>query len=226
MLKLVITVCFFICSTFSFSEEISANNLLKLLASEKFKERESAQAELCKYAEKNGVGLIYHAYLNSEDPEVRKRCYQILRSQSDKDYLKDGQGYLGVQMREEIILLEGDERPRVCIRIIMVVSSGPADKSGIKLGDLIVSINQEKWYEPNLMDSLIKKISEMKPMQTLQMRIQRTGEAKLLDMPVTLGKRPVEDLRMIHPDSVVELEENARQKHFEEWLKVQQIGSK
>jgi C-terminal processing protease CtpA/Prc len=213
-------------SILSWAGEVSPARLLENLGSEKFKEREAAQGELIKWVEKNGVREIYQTYVNSDDPEVRARCHRILRDQSDKDYLNDGQGYMGVQMREEMSLIEGDERPRACVRIALVVPDGPADIAGLKAGDLIVSMDQEKWYEPNVMELLIKKIADYKPLRKVNLIIQRTGEINLLEIPVVLGKRPVPDLRMMRHEAMQELDQQARQKHFEEWLKKQQLEKK
>lgn len=214
------------CTALVWGDEVSPARWLENLGSEKFKERQAAQEELIKWAEKNGVREIYQTYVNSDDPEVRKRCHEILRAQSDREYLNDGQGFMGIQMLEEMSVIEGDERPRACVRIALVVPDGPADLAGLKPGDLIVSMDQEKWYDPNVMELLIKKIADYKPLQKVNLTIQRTGEKNLLEIPVILGKRPVPDLRMMRHDAMQELDQQAREKHFAEWLKRQQLEKK
>lgn len=207
----------------AYGNDTTPERLLEDLGAEAFKEREAAQLDLIKWAEKNGIRPIYERYLHSDDPEIRKRCHEILRTWSDRDYLSDGQGYMGLQMREEMSRINGDDRLRACLRIVSVVPKGPADVAELKVGDLIVSMDDETWYEAGMMDGVIRKIASYKPLRKVSLKIQREGQKHVLDIPLVLGKRPVPDLRIMSSEAVQELDQQAREKHFEEWIKKQEV---
>lgn len=214
-------LCSAILVIFASAEQVP-KQLLEGLSSDQFKVRESSQAELEKWADEKGsagVTAIYRVHMESDDPEIRSRCLEALRTQSDKDYLKDGIGYLGVQMREEMVELPGDDKPRVCIRITLVQPGSQAEVAGIIAGDLIASLDGKKWYELGALDEFSKAIASFKPLRKIIFEIKRAEVAELIEVPVVLGKRPVDDLRMLYYNDPEQLEKEAREKHFDEWFK-------
>ena len=49
----------------------------------------------------------------ADDPEVRERCLAILRDLVNDEYLKDGEGYIGIRMQDEMATaVPGDVKPR------------------------------------------------------------------------------------------------------------------
>jgi len=68
-----------------------------------------------------------------------------------------------------------------------VVSGSPADKAGVKDGDVITSVNG-KAVDEN--DSLQSLISNYKPGQTVTLGINRSGSN--MTLKVTLGEAPGE----------------------------------
>lgn len=214
----------FICSVMlvvSASGEALPSHLLEGLSSEQFQVRESSQLELEKWVDEkgeSGVNEVFDIYQKSDDPEVRSRCYRLLRSQSDEDYLNDGKGYLGVQMREEMAVIPGDDKPRYGIRIILVQPGSQAEIGGIKVGDLIVSLDGKKWYNEGAINEFTVTISSYKPRKKILFEVLRQGEENLIEVPVILGKRPVEDLNMLYYNDPMKLDKDARDKYFEEWL--------
>jgi hypothetical protein len=54
--------------------------------------------------------------------------------------------------------------------------------------------------------------------------MKRLGEDPLIEVTVILGKRPVQDLRMMYYSDLGKLEQDARDRHFEEWLKKQKTA--
>jgi predicted metalloprotease with PDZ domain len=216
-------ICSFILAFSAFGEEVP-KSLLEGLSSEQFKEREASQIELGKWADEKGpsaISAIYKVYAESDDPELRNRCYQALRKQSDKDYLKDGKGYLGVQMREELHDLPGDDKPRICVRITFVVVGSQADLAGIQAGDLIASMDGKKWYEQGSIDEFSETIASYKPQRRIVFEVMRAGKDELIQVPVILGRRPVEDLRSMYYQDLEKLDSEARDRHFKEWLEKQ-----
>lgn len=217
----------FLCSmmlTVFASAEAVPNQLLEGLASEQFQVRETSQLELEKWLDEKSetrVKAVYAVYQNSDDPEVRSRCLKVLRTQSDKDYLNDGKGYLGIQMMEEMVEIPGDDKPRYCIKISMVQPGSQAELGGLKIGDLIASMDGKKWYNQNAIDEFSKTISSYKPRRKVVFEVMRAGEEKLIEIPVVLGRRPVEDLRMLYYNDPKKLDKDARDRHFNEWLEKQ-----
>ena len=211
----------FFCCTLCHSAEIELpDRFLNNLSSETFKERENAQKGLLAWAIENGpnaASAIYQFRKVSDDPEIRKRSYEILRELSDIDYFSDGDGYLGIYMVEEIVEIPGDDRPRFCVRVTAVVDDSPAKEAGIQNGDLITALDGKKWYDEGAVDDLMKKIADSKPFQEVILTISRRNEDSL-EIRVRLGKRPVEDLGGIR-GNIQELEKRAKDEHFRTWLK-------
>ena len=191
------------------------------LSSENFGEREDAQKGLLEWAIDKGpiaASAIYNLNNETEDPEVRKRSYEILRELSDIDYFSDGDGYLGIYMVEERADLPGEERQQVCIRVTAVNDESPAKAAGIQNGDLITALDGIKWYEDGDLDDFMKRIADGKPFQEVVLTVSRRNQEALLEIKVKLGKKPVEDLRGVR-GSIQELEDRAKDKHFRAWLK-------
>ncbi|MES2981491.1 MAG: PDZ domain-containing protein [Verrucomicrobiota bacterium] len=209
------------------SAETVPNQLLEGLSSEEFKARETSQLELEKWVNEKGstgVNAIFKVYQESDDPEVRTRCLRVLRTESDKDYLNDGKGYLGVQLWEEMLVLPGDERPRVCIKVTFIMPGSQAQIAGIKVGDVITAMDGKKWYEQGALTELIETVASYKPLRKVVFEIKRAGEDKLIEVPVILGKRPVENLGEMYYRDRNQLEKEARDKHFSQWLKKQNLS--
>lgn len=214
--SVILTVCA--------SAEAIPNQLLEGLSSEEFKARETSQLELEKWVNEKGsagVNAIFKVYQESDDPEVRTRCLRVLRTESDKDYLNDGKGYLGVQLFEEMLVLPGDEKPRVCIKVTFIMPGSQAEKAGIKVGDLITAMDGEKWHQPGELPKLIETIASYKPLRKVVFEIKRADEDKLIEVPVILGRRPVDNLAEMYYKDRNQLEKEARDNHFNEWLKKQ-----
>jgi hypothetical protein len=204
--------------------ETIPQKLLEGLASEQFNVRESSQAEIEKWVDEKGqvgVAAIYRVHRDSDDPEVRLRCLRVLRSRSDKDYMNEGQGYLGLQLADEILDLPGNDKPKTGIRVNYVMPGSQAELAGIKAGDVIVSMDGKK-VGPT--DEFIKTVASYKPLRKVVFLMKRLGEDPLIEVTVILGKRPVQDLRMMYYSDLGKLEQDARDKHFEEWLKKQKTA--
>ena len=153
--------------------ELPPNALLGL-GSQQFSEREIAQVELLAWARVQPAPamdeLLRHSRMAS-DPEVRERCLSILRALVTDEYLKEGEGYLGIMLRDEIAEIPGEPKPRGVIRVQMVQPDSPAAHAGIRQNDMIVGINGEIW------DEIIFRanIRKMKPNVEVVLKILRDG---------------------------------------------------
>ncbi len=215
--------CSVILVAFASAQQVP-KELLEGLSSDEFKQRESSQLEMQKWGDANGeagVKAIYKIYSESDDPEVISRCLLVLRKLSEKDYMSDGKGYLGVQLAEEWLQVPGEEKAQIGIRITHVMPGSQAEIAGIKAGDVIVSMDGKKWHEQGAINELINTVSSYKPLRKVVFEIKRADEEKLLEIPVILGKRPVENLNEMYYRPLEEMEKMARDRHFEEWLNKQ-----
>ncbi len=189
------------------------------LAAEDFTVREKSQISLLLWAkEKPEARAILLAKLSAdEDPEIRKRTYEILRALSDDDYLSDGQGYLGIMMAEEILKAAPDAKPVAGIRVSHVVKESPAAISGLKADDLIIALEGKQWMQQEALNAFMEAIAGKKPLSNVVLTIRRDA-ADPFDVTVKLGKRPVQDLSYLSGDLQL-LDKRAKDEHFREWLK-------
>lgn len=192
--------------------------IVSRLASEIFLDREKSQEELLGWAreksETRAVSLV--TLLADEDPEIRKRSYEILRQLSDEDYLSDGQGYLGIMMGEEMLQAGLNGMPGAGIRISRVIKGSPADSSGLKAGDLIIALDGAAWGKQGALDAFMEKIAKKKPMADAVLTIRRNAPEPI-DITVKLGKRPIPDLSLAADPQALDMQ--AKDEHFRQWLK-------
>lgn len=188
------------------------------LDSQQFREREIAQVELLDWARAQPLPAMDELLRQSRmagDPEVRERCLGVLRALVTDEYLKEGEGYLGISLRDEISDVPGESKPRGVIRVMMVQADTPAELAGIRQNDLIVGINGEVWQ-----DVLFRaNVRMMKPNMKVDIKILRDGG--LIDLKVTLGRRPLIADIAIFPGQTFDSEATeraAKEAYFRRWL--------
>lgn len=164
------------------------------LGSSEFQARESAQAELLAWARLNPDPAIAEFFKQSwaaSDPEVRERCMEILRSLVGDEYLKEGEGYIGIALGliDEVLAVPGDPAPRNAIRVTEVRADTPGQLAGIQLNDLIVALEGTTWRGVEASLLFRERIKTMKPDSDANLTILRDG--KLVELKVRLGRRPL-----------------------------------
>lgn len=207
-------------------------DLVKALASEEFREREEAQSQLAVWASANperAMKLLYFEYETASEPEVRLRVRDTLRRLVVEDHQRNhGEGYVGIRMMELNVAIPGDDQPRSGIQVVEVVADSPAAKAGLELGDIIVSLEGQRWSGPGTPDAFSSVVRKFKPRDKVKLEFLRHGELKKVE--VELGLRP---LGM--PDAAPQLflqngmvvpapdpgdsEEKAREDIFRTWLR-------
>jgi predicted metalloprotease with PDZ domain len=201
--------------------ELPAGPLLNLKA-EAFSKRESAQAELQRWASGQGAPALDALYRHSReagDPEVRDRCLAVLRELVIQEYLQQGEGYLGIRMLDEFAHIPGDPERRSVIRVIQVVPDSAAQQAGLQANDLIVALGDEIWHKGMASKAFTEKIRQLKPKAKITLKVMREG--KLMGMDLTLGRRPLLADPMWFDPSPEDLEaaENmAKDAYFRRWL--------
>ncbi|HWP83580.1 MAG TPA: DegQ family serine endoprotease [Terriglobia bacterium] len=106
--------------------------------------------------------------------------------------IKDGKvirGWLGVVIQPvtpPIARAMGMDRPRGAL-VGDITPGSPAEKAGLRRGDVVLSINGEAISETR---ELSLKVAMMSPGTTVQLRVLR--ERREIDVPVILGEQPME----------------------------------
>ena len=213
------------CSTligFLHGQDKPSESLLERLGSEEFVVREGAQAELSAWAAKNpqfAAPIILRLFQEDDEPEVRKRALKILKELGNIDYLSEGQGYLGILMQEEPLNAAEGGEVRFGIRVLNVGNGSPAERAGLKMDDLIISLDGIIWKEGDASTKFRNAVAAMKPLADVTLMVQR-GQAEPIGINVKLGKRPTPDLQAGGNWGL--LEQQAKELHFQQWLKKQQ----
>jgi serine protease DegS/serine protease DegQ len=101
-------------------------------------------------------------------------------------------GWIGVEVQEitpalaESFRLE-DARGTL---IAGVLRGGPADRAGVKPGDVLVAINEAAVSDPQVM---LNVVAALAPGSSAKVRLRR--QAQNLELTVAVGKRPKPQLR-------------------------------
>ena len=165
---------------------------LEKLGSEQFRLREESQARLLEWGRGHLPGAKLRFYLvskNHVDPEVRGRCMTILRELIMEEYMHEGSGFIGIEMRSELVAIPKQERQLHSIRIMSVKKGSPGEIAGLVLGDIIFSLDGVSWPEVDAMPAFRDKIASKKPQSTVTLQVVRN--AQVLVIPVKLGRRPI-----------------------------------
>ena len=193
------------------------------LGSQQFREREVAQVELLAWARAQPAPAMDELLRQSriaDDPEVRERCLSVLRTLVTDEYLKDGEGYLGIMLKDEISDIPGEPKPREVIRVLMVKADSPADHGGIRQNDMIVGVNGEIWQEVIFRANIRK----MNPNLKVDLKILRDGV--WVDLKVPLGRRPANADGWIFPGQTYDpeaAERAAKEAYFRRWLSLRKL---
>lgn len=196
--------------------------LLAGMESDEFQLREKAQAELLTWSRERplaAMDLLFRASRSAGDPEVRERCLEVLRELVNDEYLKEGEGFIGIRMQDEITHVPGDPQPRAAIRVVHVLADSAAQKAGLKINDLIVGMDDKIWREGSALGPFSDGIRRLKPGTRVMLRMIR--EQQLIDMPVVLGRRPLVADNPFLDQSQADMEaaeRAAKEAYFRRWL--------
>ena len=197
--------------------------LLSELGSPEFRDRETAQAELLLWSRERPEGAmtaLLGQFRQASDPEIRERCLQTLKELVNDEYLKDGEGFIGISMLDETAQIRKEAKLRHVIRVSQIVKGSAAEQSGLKLNDLIIGLNGEIWTEKQAAESFSAKIKNRKPGTKVILQISRN--LKLIEIEVILGKRPLNVNFMLMGDFGLDVnaaENEAREAYFRQWLR-------
>jgi hypothetical protein len=193
------------------------------LGAPEFRVRERAEVELLEWGRKNPERAMSEFLRQSQlavDPEVRERCLDVLRSLVTDEYMKSGEGYIGIAlaMKDDVVTVPGDPNPRNAVRVVEVRVDSPGEKSGILVNDLIVELGGEAWRGGEATPAFRESIKKMKPATVARLTVLRDGG--LVDLQVTLGRRPImADMFLNGQNANLDATERAaKEAYFQLWL--------
>lgn len=204
--------------------EKAHENLIDDLADPSFRVREDAQSELIEWARGSPDAralILLKIAREAPDPEVRQRSHNVLREIAMDEYLSNGEGYMGIQMVPVIAALPGEGNdPKEVISITRVLPDTPARHAGLRVGDLITSVNQAKFNEDDPLSAFQQMIRELQPGKPATFTIIRGEE--VMEIVVVLGRRPPIPETRFFGQQMADLNELARRDQeafFRDWLK-------
>jgi predicted metalloprotease with PDZ domain len=191
------------------------------LSAAQFDRRESSQADLLDWARQNPEPAMNELYKQSRvavDPEARARCIEVLRTLVGEEYMKEGEGYIGIALSDEIHKVPGEAVPRNVIRVTEVRGDTPGKKAGIELNDFIVGLEGKGWLDNEGSALFRERIRSMKPESNAGLTILRDG--KLMELKVRLGRRPLAADFLFNGLNVDSegAERAAKEAYFNRWL--------
>lgn len=213
--------------------EPDPQRLLGELSSEVFKTREGAEAALREWAtrEPKAAEELFSGQMETAaDPELKARCRALLKHVVLLEYRKQGEGYVGIQMREEPLVLGANGAGGIGIRILAVVPDTPAAKVGMQPGDLVLAFEGKGWDQPDAMQRFSEEIRKHRPGQRVKLRVRRGQEDKELE--IELARRPEPEVLLqnglfaggfgvegVDPlKEQAKLQAQAEENYFREWL--------
>lgn len=198
---------------------------LSTLKSLRFKEREKAQEDLLKWGRERPEQAKEEFFAQgqtAEDPEVRERCLEILRELVMDEYAKEGEGFIGIAMRDDQKLLPGDPLVRSVIFVTLVQDGSPARRAGLQVNDIIVGLNGQGWHNIEASPGFREEILGTKPGTRVELQVIRNEI--MLDVEVTLVRKPNlggQNNLFFNPgvEEVEAIEKAAKEAYFRRWLK-------
>ena len=169
---------------------------LTRLADADYTIRGKAQAEIATWATHfpaEAKKELLRTYLDSSEPEIRVRLIALL----ERAYFPP-KGYLGVVMRADFLDRFGRFPPQppgqplvgIGVRVITVAPGTPAEASGVKMGDVILQINDwEVKGGEEITSSVASQIQKHSPRSPISLKIRR--DDKVIDLKLQLGILPV-----------------------------------
>ncbi len=188
-----------------------------------FKSREKGQAEVLAWAreqpEPSMEKLLKHSR-NSDDPEVRERCMDILRELVMDQYMSEGSGFLGIGYDRQTLEMKNGPDSVIAIQVNSVSRETPAERAGLRANDAIIALNGKRWKDATAVDDFASRVAALKPGTKVSLTILRDG--KPLEKEIVLMRRPLHADRQGIPgfngyDPDAE-EKAVKDAYFRDWL--------
>ena len=196
VLLIFVVAMFFSGSSVVGKEKVALpDGVVERLASEQFQERNQAYDQLFKWTQKHlevAPKLLYDVWKKSEQPEVKTRCYELMRESVIAREFGQGKGFIGILMNTLGVLPKGIKNG---ISVAQVLPKTPGAKAGLKAGDLIIGVDKTDFnnlpaqkQNVEVMQLFQEYTKSKHPKDAIVLHLLR-GEKKI-DRKVVLGKRP------------------------------------
>ncbi len=190
-----------------------------------FRVRENAQSELLDWARSNpdlSIDELLKRSRTSDDPEIRERCFSILRELVLDRYNLEGAGFLGIGRGYQAVEIPGKPGKAHGVVVTSIRRGTPADRAGIQINDVIFSLNGKGWSDPSASDVFANQVAAEKPGTKVKLELLRNG--KVLDVDAVLVRRPENPTYLFFDGANYDPEADerrAKEAYFKDWLNQQ-----
>lgn len=221
------TACAAMLAAGSAAGELPAD-AIKKMASDEFAVRRLGYEQAKEWAQKNlknAPEMLYKEWKRSPDPEVKTRCYTLMKETLLQRKYGRGRGFVGVRMEEVAIPGKKGAAALVGVRVMQVLPDTPGKKAGLVAGDVVTGVDAVDFSKrpgrrlpDHATNEFSRYIQSKHPGDTITLHIVRAG--KKIQKKVTLMKRPAEADRFGDPlGRRAEARREARERYFNDWLK-------
>ena len=169
-------------------EAVQVDGLAGQLGSDDYAVREAAEAQLTE----RGAGVTLHldrTLARSDDAEVLIRLERVYRKLVPSQAYAGTSlrpGFLGVQMK----VVSTDEEPRLKgrqwgVQVEGVVADGPAEKAGMRNGDLIVLVDGQPFVGDVTQMSFIRRVQRVGDGGSVEIEFLRGAERRKVTVKLT-----------------------------------------
>lgn len=224
--------CMLICSAVllvvaNASAQIVPKEALEKMASDEFKVREQGYLDLKKWAKNNAKQapeILHKTWSGEADPEVKTRCFSIMKDAVILRKFGRGPGFVGVRM-EQVMLppAKAGEAATPGVRITMVLPNTPGQKAGLLAGDVVIKVDDVDFKKQRnvefgnaAVDLMVTYIQSKHPGDIITLHLLRAG--KKMEVKVKLMLRPDD----VDPDPFGRAAESRslkQERFFSDWLK-------
>ncbi len=164
--------------------------LVPLLGHERFRVREHAQKRLIEQLgdQRDSVGdLCYRAYSSDPDPEIRMRARAVLLELVQQSSGTGKRGFVGIGLLLHAFFDKNGE-VNFAVRVTEVRADTPAQKAGLRVGDLITGIDDVSLNDRDASQRFMDIVGAMPPGREITLKYRRDG--KDLEVKLSLMARP------------------------------------